>query len=246
MLKPVDDPADSGWCAEVMERIPELGFRVPRPLRTRDGGFIADDWSASRLVAGETHPGQDWAAVLAAGRAFHRQLADEPRPEWFARRDHPWAVGDRVAWGEAEVVPLPEVAGLFRVLRDLVRPVRGVNQVIHGDLAGNVMFAEGLEPAVIDFSPYWRPVGYADAVVAVDGMLWWGAGAELAWMARAGSGFLADADFAQMLVRAALFRLVTVSEAIRIGTRARDDLAEELAGYEPVVRVIRAMGDEVA
>lgn len=49
-----------------------------------------------------------------------------------------------------------------------VRPVRLPSQLVHGDIAGNVLFAAGQSPAVIDFSPYWRPPGYALAVAAVD------------------------------------------------------------------------------
>jgi hypothetical protein len=49
-------------------------------------------------------------------------------------------------------------------------------QLVHGDLGGNVLFAPSLAPAIIDFSPYWRPPGYAEAVAAVDAFLWFGAG----------------------------------------------------------------------
>ena len=38
-------------------------------------------------------------------------------------------------------------------------PIVTTSQLIHGDLTENILFAEGLSPAVIDFSPYWRPVG---------------------------------------------------------------------------------------
>ncbi len=77
--------------------------------------------------------------------------------------------------------PVQEVKPL---LDDLVARLgtpapRSVSQLIHGDLSGNVLFAAGLPPAIIDFSPYWRPVAYASAVVAVDGVLWFGAGEAL-------------------------------------------------------------------
>lgn len=53
-------------------------------------------------------------------------------------------------------------------LTRLIRPVCGPSQLVHGDLSGNVLFAEGLAPAIIDFSPYWRPTSYADAIVVID------------------------------------------------------------------------------
>ena len=46
---------------------------------------------------------------------------------------------------------------------------------MHGDLTGNVLFADDLAPAVIDFSPYWRPTGFASAIVVGDALLWEGA-----------------------------------------------------------------------
>ena len=83
-----------------------------------------------------------------------------------------------------------------------MRPVDLPDQLIHGDLSGNVLFDPVLPPAVIDWSLYWRPAAYARAVVVVDGLLWYGAGDELA---------VAEAtreQAGQMLVRALLFRLV--------------------------------------
>jgi len=34
------------------------------------------------------------------------------------------------------------------------------SQLIHSDLGGNVLFHDQLPPAIIDFSAYWRPVGW--------------------------------------------------------------------------------------
>ena len=73
---------------------------------------------------------------------------------------------------------------------------------MHGDTCANLLFDSVLPPAVIDFSPYWRPTAYADAIVAVDGLLWFRAGPDLVALASTG------ADFPQMLVRALLFRLL--------------------------------------
>ncbi len=57
-------------------------------------------------------------------------------------------------------------------------------------------------PAIIDLSPYWRPVGYASAIVVADALLWEGADA----------GVLGAVDhvndFDRYLVRALIFRLV--------------------------------------
>ncbi|GAA2377688.1 hypothetical protein GCM10010404_37360 [Nonomuraea africana] len=101
---------------------------------------------------------------------------------------------------------LRELVGRSLALR---RPVDAACQVIHGDLAGNVLFADGAVPVVIDFSPYWRPAAYGEAIAVVDGLLWWEAGRELVEPAGRGD------DFGQMLVRALIFRLVTLDEWCR-------------------------------
>jgi Ser/Thr protein kinase RdoA (MazF antagonist) len=53
-----------------------------------------------------------------------------------------------------------------------LRPVRVPSQVIHGDLTGNVLFDDSQPPAIIDFSPYWRPAAYASAIVVADALVW--------------------------------------------------------------------------
>lgn len=69
---------------------------------------------------------------------------------------------------------------------------------MHGDLGGNVVFHETLPPAVIDVSPYWRPAGYADAIVVADAVAWGRAGDELVHRHLAASG-------TQLLLRVVLF-----------------------------------------
>src|SRR5690348_13460144 len=95
--------------------------------------------------------------------------------------------------------------------------------LIHGDLGGNVLFAPGQPPAVIDFSPYWRPAGLALAVAAVDALTW--SGADPAILDQ-----LADQpDLDQLLARAHVGRLVT--EIV-----SRRDNPEPYTGLETVTR----------
>ena len=81
-------------------------------------------------------------------------------------------------------------------------PVGAPSQLIHGDLTRNVLFADGLPPAIIDFLPYWRPTAYASTIVAVDAVVWFDADPHLLVT------LAALPDGAQLLVRALLFRLL--------------------------------------
>ncbi|MEY9937577.1 hypothetical protein [Streptacidiphilus sp. MAP5-3] len=80
-------------------------------------------------------------------------------------------------------------------------------QLVHGDLTGNVLFAADEPPIVIDFSPYWRPPMFAEAIVVADGLLWFDPPSSLL---TAGDD---HPEWEQMLIRALIFRLVAHSES---------------------------------
>ena len=79
-------------------------------------------------------------------------------------------------------------------------------QVVHSDLSGNVLFAggAGLPPAVIDISPQFRSVPYAEAVLVADAVAWNAAPVVFAHeYVRESPGRRVD------LARAVVFRVVT-------------------------------------
>jgi uncharacterized protein (TIGR02569 family) len=207
VLKPARDLAEAEGVGDALEGVEEQGFRLGRPVRAIDGSWVVDGWAATRFVAGAWTPAGRWPEIVAACRSFTGALAGRRRPDFLAGRTHRWAFADAVAWGEADLDPLEPVAPLLARLRALRGPVDAPSQLVHGDLAGNLLLADGLPPAVIDVSPYWRPAVYAEAVLAVDGLVWDGAPAELALGETPG--------FAQAFVRALIFRLVDQEQAAR-------------------------------
>ena len=92
----------------------------------------------------------------------------------------------------------PEVNGLARRPAAALEPL-GPDQLVHGDLTRNVLFAPGLPPAVIDVSLYWRPPAYAEGVVVADALCRHGASASL----------LDAAGVPAAAARALLFRMAT-------------------------------------
>ncbi len=203
VLKPVDFPAETVWRAEVLDGLPDSPeFRVARPARTRDGAWTALGWEATHLVAGEPDTARQ-DDVLRAGIAFHAAVADVPRPAFLGLREDPWALGDRAAWDELPVEASPAAMDLLRPLVAARRPVDLASQIVHGDLAGNVLFAPGLPPAVIDWPAYWRPTSWASAVAVADALCWHGAGPDLA------ARWSHLPEWGQMLVRALIYRIVT-------------------------------------
>lgn len=202
VLKRIDDAETAAWTAGALTRVREDGFRVARPVRADTGAWVRDGWSAFERVQGEHRlRGGPWPEVVDLCDRFHRALRQVERPPFLDRRDGVFAVADRIAWGErAFDAPEPLTATISRLQR-LTRPVTLPDQVVHADLAGNLLFADDMAPAVIDFSPYWRPAGYATAQVVVDAVLWYGAGVDLA----AHAAHIPQLE--QMVARALLFRL---------------------------------------
>lgn len=226
VLKPADDPAEAEWAATVLADLPADGFRIARPIQAQDGRWTVDGWAASTFLAGTAEPQRRWAELLAASRRFHAAMADIERPPFIATRTDQWAIGDRVAWGETQIKLSATAQPLLTELLARLRPISARSQPVHGDLSGNVLFADGEPPAVIDFSPYWRPVTYAEAIVAVDALLWYDADPGVIEL-------LDDAAAAQMLSRALVFRLV--AEDIHAASDRRPPAVDD---YVAVARLL--------
>lgn len=239
VLKPADSVQAGRWFAEVYDALTGPGFRVPRPVRALTGDWVAQGWTAYRWVPGAA---ADWSGVsprwpdmVALSRALHAALAGVSVPPWRATVENPWTIGDEVAWGQRDPGPLlgPAaglVAGQVRVLLAALRPVDLPGQLIHADLAGNVLFADGLPPAVIDFSPLERPAGLPLAILAVDTLMWHRARPEVL------RHLASEPEFDQLLARALVYRLVT-EIVMRAGTAGVDAAAR---AAQPVTDLVLA------
>jgi uncharacterized protein (TIGR02569 family) len=195
VLKPAGEPAQAVWLAETLEDL-DAGatVRVVRPARSVTGRWVVDGWAAWHWMEGQHRPCM-WDEVLDVSKRFHRAVSGIAWSQAMAA-SHRWAMADRVAWGELDA-ELPEPV---RPLLARRRPVDLPCQLVHGDLGGNVLFHDSLPPAVIDVSPYWRPPGYADAIIVADAVAWEGADDELVERLLRHQG-------EQMLLRAVLFRV---------------------------------------
>jgi len=174
VLKSAMNEHEAEWIADVLDQVSETGFRVARPVRAADGSWVYDGWTAWQRIEGRPTEHR-WQDVVDAGASFHAAVRELERPSFLDDRTNQWAAGDGMAFGEAELTVAEPLNELVERLREQIGPSELPNQIVHGDLTGNVLFARGLPPAVIDFSPYYRPTGYATAIVAVDAIAWSGA-----------------------------------------------------------------------
>lgn len=230
VLKPCGLTAEAAWIAEVLSALPPSPlFRVARPVQAADGQWVVSGWEAWRRLPGATDPYR-WDEILEVGKAFHQALAGVQRPVFLDDRDNPWTYGDRLAWDEIPLTGKEVMSELLVPLAKARRPVDLASQPVHADLLGNVMFADGLPPAVIDWPLYYRPPSWALAVVVVDALAWRNGPAQLL-------DRCADADeWDQMLVRALMFRIGT-NEGFRRHGRT---LHEPVKNYRSVAQLVLA------
>lgn len=194
------------WEALVLAAVRTDRVRVQRVRTARDGRFVVNGWVARDFVSGAHEP-RRWPEIIEAGDAFHAALAEIPdrlaRPP-AVRREDAWALADRIAWGELAAPAEPAFSeDALTELLGARRPVAVPSQLVHGDLTGNVLFADGMAPGIIDFSPYVRPAAYAVGVVISDAITW--EGADLGLL----EGVSGRTEMGQGLVRALIFRQVT-------------------------------------
>lgn len=229
VLRPHDALDEARWKSHVLSRIEHTSsFCTARPVASATGGWVHDGWEAWTWLPGAA--AEDRVVdVIAAGRAFHAAVAGLPRPAFLDESDSPWSIADRMAWEE---VAHPGGPILSRLAREF-RPVLGPAQLIHGDLLGNVLFSPARPPAIIDWAPYWRPVGLGDAIAAVDAVCWHG------WPADRVFELGHDVpQWSQLLLRALFFRMAV----LHLLDALDDDMA---ARHEPLTRVLlAALGDQ--
>lgn len=231
ILRPVDDVDEARFAAELYGVLDGDGFRIPRPMRAGDGSFVVDGWSAWHYLPGRHDCQGDWQGMLDASVAFHKALAGTDPPGFLATPRHHWAQADRIAWQEERCGERWNLRDAIERQLELCDPAdrRLPKQLVHGDIAGNLLFEEGLAPGVIDFSPFWRPVAYAHAVLAVDAISWMGADANILRMVRA------EGVTDSLLRRAVVFRLAAVSASPEHGAT---DQQAELAACSKVLSLI--------
>jgi uncharacterized protein (TIGR02569 family) len=202
VLSPGRDAATCGWLNPVLARLAvELDTTTPRSLRiampipSRDGRWVVDGWAASRYEPA-TRPCRELDLLVATGRLLHARLASvvPSPPDGIRDRSDRWARAERAAFG---------VTGTVGVLAaQLDATDLGPDQLVHADLAGNVLVDAAGVPVVIDVAPYWRPALWAEAVCALDAVLWHGADPRA-------MGDWSQGARRQAMVRAALFRLLS-------------------------------------
>lgn len=220
VLSPGRDAATSAWLNPVLARLAvrlderpgrdRRDLRIAMPVPARDGSWVVDGWGASRWEPG-TEACRDLEVTLAAGRLLHAELdtALRARPEGLDQRQDRWARAERLAFGSHEDLvaatgdpAVHRVAAHLDATGDLSPADLGPDQLVHADLAGNVLLDAAGAPVVIDVAPAWRPVRWAEAVCVLDAVTWFDGSPSALHRWRSGPD-------RQAMLRALAFRLLS-------------------------------------
>jgi uncharacterized protein (TIGR02569 family) len=236
VLSPGRDATTQDWLSPVLARLAVAldtetprSVRIAMPIPSRDGSWVVEGWAASRYEP-DTTACTDLDVLVATGRVLHARLAVAvpERPAGLDARTDRWARADRLVRGGGAglrdaVAPYGSDLADQWVGELADAPEEGATapeqaQLVHGDLAGNVLLDATGTPVVIDLAPYWWPPSWAEAVCVLDAVLWHGADPATLeqWQ---------DPGRRPLLLRAALFRLL--SEAP--GSPVAGDLARAVA-----------------
>jgi hypothetical protein len=146
--------------------------------------------------------------------------------------DDVWSQAHELAW-EAAPLPAelhPDTRQRVAALLTWYRPLPRGTQVIHADLSGNILFHDKLAPCVIDFSPAYGSMAYAEAIFAADVIAWDSAELNLLDL------FPDSEHFRQHLLRAVNFRLLV--PALRAPDNPEPFLSE-YAAFKPLIDFLK-------
>ncbi|PVH72600.1 phosphotransferase family protein [Cadophora sp. DSE1049] len=228
VFKPSEDDLLAQWVAELATKLlsrSPTAYRLAIPVSTVDepGKYAFKGWTASSFVEGKPGINGYFEDIFQTSRVFHADLRElfegKPKSALVGKHLNRWNEADRVVWGEKRLEDVEnvneEILTHFQPLLDKLakkmKPLaadRTPYQLIHGDLMGNILFEESgdLPPTIIDLTFYWRPIEYANAIVAADGLAWIGRGADLVRL------YVTDTEAElklQLLLRALYWRALT-------------------------------------
>jgi len=213
VLKPIDNIEEAIWVADLMNAIVEDEFRVARPIKARNGSWIYQSWTAFKYLEGEASK-QRAREKFEVARNFHKALAGCKRPVFLDTKVNPYVTADRMVWGKQLFTMSDQLKPFLTPIAAKLKPIELEEQLIHGDMTGNILFHETLPSAVVDMTPYWHPAKYAEAIITVDAMVWDGADDTLLDML--------DNTFEmnQLMLRAAIWRIKITDEFFLEGKKS--------------------------
>ncbi|MDO8594332.1 MAG: hypothetical protein Q7R93_02345 [bacterium] len=172
ILKPSEGIKKQTWTAEAYQSLPESPeVRFPRPIKSINGTWVHEGYIALSFLEGE-HANGHYAEKLSASIAFHKLLQGIPKPDFVGLGENSWSIGDLVAWDKLGFNYDQEFMDLYNQIKPHLKQLTLPEQLVHGDLSGNLLVHPTLPVAIIDYSHAWAPNGFAEGIMLADVIAW--------------------------------------------------------------------------
>lgn len=230
VAKPVEEPDKYSWIGSVLELIPSQDVVISKPLRSLKGNFVEIGYGVTQFIEGKFYPGKIGEKIKTC-RVLHNLLESISPPFQWSAWSSPWQWANEIAWDE---IKLPEIADirsirLIEYIKSGYKTINLPNQLIHSDLAGNILF-DRFNPVVIDFSPDFRPAAYAEILLITDSIAWHQQPLESLFI----TGYSEELVI-QLALRAIVFRLAVI---VILHPLSHEALLTELKNFQPILNIL--------
>ncbi|HEY1056858.1 MAG TPA: hypothetical protein VGE24_17055 [Emticicia sp.] len=230
VVKPIDEIAKYSWASSVLESIVSDSLSIAKPIRSKNGNFVENGFGVTQFLEGNFEFGKIEEKTKACRVLNQLIQLIKPPSEWNLWSS-PWQLATRVAWEEADLPMNSDTRSreLIETIKSRYDPIDLSNQLIHSDLAGNILF-NGTTPVIIDFSPEFRPSAYAEILLITDSIAWYNEDVSSIWI----KGY-SHSLVVQLVLRAIVFRLSVV---ITFDPANYEVLLKELKNFQPILNVL--------
>eukprot|EP01091_Cochliopodium_minus_P010956 TRINITY_DN3022_c0_g1_i2.p1 TRINITY_DN3022_c0_g1~~TRINITY_DN3022_c0_g1_i2.p1 ORF type:complete len:294 (+),score=56.91 TRINITY_DN3022_c0_g1_i2:231-1112(+) len=217
IIKPVDNELENKEISLLMStKVKSTNeLRFSNPIRSTNDNWIEDGYVCWSYLDGKECVGR-YDEKIKICTLYSEAFKDIEQPEFCKNMPrNAWNIADEMVWDEniKNLKFEPKFSEIVHQIIDKFLPINFQNQIIHGDIGGNILFSEiGNPPAVIDLTFYWRPYYFTHAFLVVDSISWCDADPIELY------GYVKDyPDIDQLLYRAALRRILEQQEHYHFG-----------------------------
>lgn len=228
VLKTIYNEDESNGIAELFSRLESKHFYTEKPIKSIFGKWVHKGWGAFTFVDGKESKSR-WKEKIEISKKLHQAISKIKKPAYIDKVNHPWAIADRMVWGDTKLVYNQRLKNTLYPLQEKLKPINLKGQLIHGDISGNILFNEPLPPTIIDMSPNWRPANYATAIIIVDAIVWEKAPDSL--LKEMNNNFESN----QLLLRAVMWRIKATEEYIK---HFKKGAIDKISAYNNLINLL--------
>ena len=226
VLKPIHETEKYLWMAKCLNKIDFEDLQIAIPVRSRDGNYTEDSIGATRYYEATFLPNR-LETKLDTCHRLNKMIANVSKPDGFDSWENRWTKAQGVAWSQSGRTNM-EVPEEIKMLLEMRTPLERPHQLVHVDLAGNILFDRYDNAVVIDFTPGFYPKEYAEVLLLIDSIAWYGASIENLNLLK-----LEEELKNQRILRALIFRLCV--PLFRESANENKDYQTNFDGYRGVI-----------